>query len=458
MTQGSDSVSCDYTYLPGMALRPIPPAKAEWDPIWRYCRDFLFSDWFEVQDKVASTPQTRLFDDHMWQGDEPMDAVVASFQRIGTSEGRALFEQALRSGVDSLNDPPEELLRLFKEMEQLPEWFDPVKAERGRQRMLAVSLPAQVGTLVFGLFDTVLNTDVSLATGASGRFRYDGANRTAETMFIVSEAYRGAVLPGGEGYRLALRVRLMHAFARHGLRKAWGDEHYREHGNPISNASLCGFWEAASAGVLIDHAMGRTCTANEYDDVWHYFSYWSYLFGVSEPLLPENGMAALRNFDYLMARSGRPAPERAELMNSLITNFTNLYGLEAARGWPFRAGRTFSAYLIAGLGVLIMGPETTRLAFADTAFENIDFARAGRWTRQITKMAAFTSSVIDHVPGSGPIRRRMHAETALLGKLIETAGRALAKKNKLSLDYSAHDNGHTTAQDFLRNRSAAAAR
>ncbi|MBA0049227.1 oxygenase MpaB family protein [Mycobacteroides sp. LB1] len=395
----------------------------------------------------------------MWQGDEPMDAVVALFHRIGTKEGRALFEQALRSGIDSLSDPPEELLRLFKEMEQLPEWFDPVKAERGRQRVLAVSLPAQFATLVFGLFDTVLNTDVSASTGASGRFRYDGANRTAETMFIVSEAgRRGAVLPGGDGYRLALRVRLMHSFARHGLRKAWGDEHYRQHGNPISNASLCGFWEASSTGLLIDHALGRTCTVDDYDDIWHYFSYWSYLFGVSDPLLPKGGMHAMRSFDYLMARSGRPGPQRAELLDSLITNFVHLSGMETARGEPSKTGKWLFAYLLAGLGVLIMGTETTRLAFADTAYENIDFARAGRWTRRGMKIAALTSNVVDHVPGSGVIRRRAHAETGLLGKLIDKMGRAYAKKNKLILDYSTHDNGHTTTQDFLRNRSATTAR
>lgn len=80
----------DYYYRPGMDLRPIPEGKNEFGWIWRHCRHVLFDDWFDVEDHVTPTPLTRIFDDHMWQGDELMDAVVVMFERLGSAQARPL--------------------------------------------------------------------------------------------------------------------------------------------------------------------------------------------------------------------------------------------------------------------------------------------------------------------------------------------------------------------------------
>ncbi|SLJ35335.1 Uncharacterised protein [Mycobacteroides abscessus subsp. abscessus] len=123
--QSGDPHPFDYYYRPGMDLRPIPEGKNEFGWIWSHCRHYLFDPWFDVEDEVTPTPATRMFDDHMWQGDELMDAVVELFHELGSAEARALFEQAVEHGIDSLGDPPEALRALFADAYSVPPWWDP---------------------------------------------------------------------------------------------------------------------------------------------------------------------------------------------------------------------------------------------------------------------------------------------------------------------------------------------
>jgi hypothetical protein len=138
-----------------------------------------------------------MFDDHMWQGDEPMGAVAELFHELGSARARALFEQAVEHGVDSLDDPPEALRALFADAYRVPPWWDPAKAERGRLRARQVTTATTAVMATFAVFDTVMNSDVSAATGATGRFRYQSAQRLAETNRFFSMIFdRDGLVPG----------------------------------------------------------------------------------------------------------------------------------------------------------------------------------------------------------------------------------------------------------------------
>lgn len=298
--QSGDPHPFDYYYRPGMDLRPIPEGKNEFGWIWSHCRHYLFDPWFDVEDEVTPTPATRMFDDHMWQGDELMDAVVELFHELGSAEARALFEQAVEHGIDSLGDPPEALRALFADAYRVPPWWDPEKAERGRQRARQVTTATTAVMATFAVFDTVMNSDVSAATGATGRFRYQSAQRLAETNRFFSMIFdRDGLVPGSEQIKLTMRVRLVHSLARRGLRSAWGEDNFAQFGAPISNASMCGFIEAMLGALLVDYRLGRSCTLREIDDVWHYLLRWALMFGVTEDLLPRTGIDAMRNLDCL---------------------------------------------------------------------------------------------------------------------------------------------------------------
>src|SRR5262245_60722018 len=102
-----------------MLLRPAPP-RWPFDPIWPHTRRQLLAPWMEFREVPRATAWTDLFVDHLWQGDELMDAVVARFRETGVAEGRALLDQALDHGIDAVDEPPTELVALFAQLDNPP--------------------------------------------------------------------------------------------------------------------------------------------------------------------------------------------------------------------------------------------------------------------------------------------------------------------------------------------------
>ncbi|GAB17177.1 hypothetical protein GOEFS_021_00040 [Gordonia effusa NBRC 100432] len=426
---GSTHVN-DYFYRPGTTLRMIPPDKDEFADAWLPCRQFVFEPWFEVSDSVAATDQTRMFDDHMWQGDELADAVVVMFVRIGAERGRALFEQAVAGGIDSVVDAPAELVNFFSSVEGMPHWYDRQRGDRGLDRIQASTIPSLLITGTFAVIDTVMNGDVSAATGATGRFRHDGNRRGVETALFFTEVLTTSRPgPGSRAYAAALRVRLMHAQARRGLRIAWGPEYFAANGNPISNAALCGFFESMMLSLLIDHSLGRPCPKRDLDDAWHFLSYWSWLMGVSDEILPRTGVDALKNLDYLLARNGKPSKWRAELLDALIgvplTGAANPVTLVVARVFAACAG-------------VLLGEALTERMFADTYWERRLGIRGGaRILRIVARPLVRIAAVRDRVPGIELIRKRRMAIGVILTAATKFLRQRLAAGNRA--DYVAHD-------------------
>lgn len=90
---------------PDRPLRPIPPGRDNFAAQWRQMREFMFGEWIDIDKEVEPNEMTRLRDDYFWQGDEYMVGVVDAFERIGHEKGRAMFEQALTQGIDTVDDP-----------------------------------------------------------------------------------------------------------------------------------------------------------------------------------------------------------------------------------------------------------------------------------------------------------------------------------------------------------------
>ena len=154
---------------PDRPLRPVPPGRAKFAAQWRPMRQFIFGEWIDIDKEVEPNTITRLRDDYFWQADEHMIGAVDAFERLGHERGRALFEQALTQGIDTLEDPPQEFVELFEHLDELPGQFDLAAAERGR--MLAMSSTKAATTIIQGwaFYETAMTGDISAATGATGQ-------------------------------------------------------------------------------------------------------------------------------------------------------------------------------------------------------------------------------------------------------------------------------------------------
>ncbi|CPR30252.1 Uncharacterised protein [Mycobacteroides abscessus] len=348
--------------------------------------------------------------------------------------------------------PPEELRALLEDAYRVPAWWDPAKAERGRVRLNQISSPTVLLMTSFGVFDTVMNSDVSATTGASGRFRDQGQQRLLETArFFAALRDRDAMRPGSWQMQMTLRVRLVHSLARKGLRSAWGPNNFAGFGVPISNSSMCGFIEAESLGqMLIEHRFGRPCTLDELDDAWHYMTRWALLFGITEQMCPKTGADAMRNLDYLLARSGDASRWRVELVEVLSA-------LPSAVIAPVPMERfrklLSDVMFVAGIGApgwVLLGPKAMDEFVRGTSYERLPRRLPGMALHAAMSAAARLAAVRDRMPGTHLARRIVYG--TLLpnpSTIMNPAFGLLERLNSVNSTYTMHDS-NTAGHAFAR--------
>jgi hypothetical protein len=438
---------------PDRPLRPIPPGRDHFADQWRHMREFIFGGWIDVDKEVEPNDITRMRDDYFWQADEHMIGAVDAFERLGPEQGRALFEQALTQGIDTLEDPPQEYVELFAHLDQLPGQFDLVAAERGR--MLAMSSTRAATTIIQGwaFYETAMTGDISAATGATGRFADDGPRRFIETARVFAQFTLPDIFDRHSvAFQDVVRVRFMHAVVSRGLRRKWGDDLYLKFGEPIPVTSLLGFGSGMLLGRLVDHAFGRKLTRRELDDLAEYSSYSGRLWGAPERLHSADGVELIKSLNYVLARGGNPSPWRAELVDAIAGPAHIETLTEALPDWARKLVSRYANQITATIALapagVVFGYQQIEAMIAGTLFEPLgyNFERRVRLFESFTRLNVGIAMVADRLPWSNPGRVRRNetgadarARIAMLDKI--------ARGKQIPVTYTHHDRS-TSGEGF----------
>jgi hypothetical protein len=214
-----------------------------------------------------------------------------------SSHGRALLDQALTHGIDSVPDAPASMVRLFDEFEKDPPWVDHDLVERG------AFLFRRCGPSVFsfqGVATLLAYTENPIVQPLSmtGKYAGDAAlNRFMETArFWIDVSDPGGTRPGAPGRATAMRVRIMHVFLRQRITRhpnwdltAWG--------KPISQAEATITLLSSGYGTGLGmHKLGYRSTAADIAALMHFWRYVGHLMGVQPRWYP----ADLREAGQLM--------------------------------------------------------------------------------------------------------------------------------------------------------------
>lgn len=309
----------DRPYVPGLPLRPAPP-RVRPTTEWAELRQRLLSPWIDVKPVPDVTPHIRLLNDHFWEGDRVMEPVVDMLHRVGTGAGRGMLTQALDHGIESLDDPPAELVDLFAHLDRKPEWFDAESFERGRLALVNGTLFGKVAAFTVNSALTALGEAVSAATGSSGRLVQDPVRRQLETSeFFMRVTKPDVTARHSAGFRDIVLVRLMHTQARRGLRSSWGPQALAHHGSPISNTDMAlGIPTFGILQAMYDSMLGAQVRPRTFEDINMYWGYLAYLFGVSEAIIPRTPQDAIRQLDYMLATQGPGTEWSDEIAQALM--------------------------------------------------------------------------------------------------------------------------------------------
>ncbi|MCK2244272.1 MULTISPECIES: oxygenase MpaB family protein [unclassified Crossiella] len=214
------------------------------------------------------------------------DGLVAMMHRL-KGEGRELFGRACTEGIDSIENPPAELVEFFRAVERTPAWVDQDRLRSGAQAISRAGKAAAFSLcdvyLVVG-FHSLRVCKTLTSTGQTGKATSRRVLNTASWWLDVSTP--GSLVVGGVGYAAALRVRLVHAHIRDVLLKR-GDWDLAAWDQPLNDAQANQLTLMFSLGVMeATQVLGIRYTAQERADILHLWRYVGWLVGIEEDMLP----------------------------------------------------------------------------------------------------------------------------------------------------------------------------
>jgi hypothetical protein len=247
----------------------------------------------------------------LWRGDPEGDAAVRALRKDGWGAFDAVL--AGRPG-------PEPVRALFDGVgDAVPSEDRPRLARAGRLFFRTGPIGGMVlgaRSLVAGYCSPAGNKPL-VRTGALQR---DGDRRLAETGRFVAEVHgEGGLEPGGLGWQLCLRVRLMHAQVRLLLQER-GDWEEDAWGHPLNQHDLVATSLLFSV-VWLDgvRRFGFAIHPDEGEDHLHLWRRASRILGVEEGLLPRNVPHGRAMFEVIRTTQEPPDDDARALVKALLT-------------------------------------------------------------------------------------------------------------------------------------------
>ena len=265
---------------------------------------------------------------HTLIGDPVGEAMMEDLSELDAGEQRRLIEEAMNNGSGgALRDAPASLREFFGEAEALPEWLDYSEFAPG-VRMFHRNSQVILAAFVAGVLIEGFTTNIAKSFFITGRVRDQGVRRLGQNNRHMMEIYLpGGLYRDGDGWKLSVRIRLVHAQLRRLLNNSedWDTEAW---GEPISAAHL-GFAVSAFSARLLKHmkTLGASYNDEEYASFMAVWRYTGYLMGIPESILFRDADEALKLYDVgIMCEPDSPI-ESVVMAHSLVNSAPLIAGI-----------------------------------------------------------------------------------------------------------------------------------
>ena len=266
--------------------------------------------------------------EHTAVGDPEADDVVDALASFDQREAHRFIQAGMEQDSKALADAPLALREFFERIETPPPWFDPDSVHAGCRAFHEYS-----DLFIPAFFVVTLQNAATLISKAfymTGRVKTThGLRRIRQnTRHFIEIMLPGALERHGEGWKLSVRIRLVHAQVRRLLR-ATGNWDEAEFGVPLSaahmalssaNFSATMLWQAERLGAR----PGAESRAS-FMQIWRYASW---LIGSPEPLLFEGDESRTAEL-HRIATACEPPPgdESAVIANALVNAVPQVAGV-----------------------------------------------------------------------------------------------------------------------------------
>lgn len=263
---------------------------------------------------------------HTVVGDPLGEEVAADLFELRPAEVNALLTKVMRDRSHWASGPAS-LRRLMEESSEVPAWYDEGRAAAASNAFLRNS-DLVLAALVAGSIVEGFGTLISKSFRIRGRVLDMGVRRLKQNgLHLVEQFLPGGNLPFGDGWRLSLRIRLIHARARLLLKRSeeWDEERL---GVPISAANL--FLAGASfSGRLMQHVatLGGDFSRDERDAYVHVWRYSALQMGIPEELTFHDEASAVHVFEIARMCDPPPGIDAIIMANAIINSAPLVIGI-----------------------------------------------------------------------------------------------------------------------------------
>ncbi len=269
---------------------------------------------------------------HTHIGDPDADAVIEQMASLDGETAARLFKLGLNTEdplerEHVLRDAPSALRDFLRKLDTRPDWVD-TSAYMPGIRMFHRNSRLVLGAFVGGVLIEGFSTNISKSFMVTGRLRQYGVRRLKQNNRHMIELFMpGGMERIGDGWKLSVRVRLIHAQIRYLLKKSteWDTE---ELGVPLSAAHMA-FSAAAFSARLLKHleSLGAEFNDEERKSFMNIWRHSGFLMGVPETVLFRDEEEALRLFDVGRMCEPISGPEAIAMANSLINSAPLVIGV-----------------------------------------------------------------------------------------------------------------------------------
>ena len=260
------------------------------------------------------------------------EAMTEDLAELDSSEESwRLIQKAVENpGKEGLRDAPASMREFFEEAESPPEWLDYAAFAPG-VRMFHRNSGVILGAFVAGVLIEGFTTNIAKSFFITGRVRDQGVRRLGQNNRHMTEIFLpGGMYRYGDGWKLSVRIRIIHARVRHLLSSSeeWDAEAW---GAPISAAHL-GYAIAAFSARLLKHmkTLGAKYDDEERESFMAVWRYSGHLMGIPETILFRDEAEALKLYDIGLLCEPTAPLESIVMAHSLVNSAPLIAGMTSA--------------------------------------------------------------------------------------------------------------------------------
>ena len=266
---------------------------------------------------------------HTYVGDPVMDALVEEIAPLPQSEVHRFIHAGMEEDYDDLRNAPQLLRDFFIDAPQPdPDWLDHDALRPGVRAFQRNSVPI-LSAFVTGVLIDGFATLISKSFVQTGRIFENGVPRLRQNNRHQMEIFwPGGLEREGDGWKLSVRLRFVHAQVRRLLGQTAEWEH-DAWGVPISAAHL-GYAIACFAARTVKHseALGARYSTEERASFHAVWRYTGYLMGIPETILFTDESHALHIYQIGSMCEPPPTQEAILMTNALINSAPLVAGIE----------------------------------------------------------------------------------------------------------------------------------